>query len=333
VSLIPIDRFLSTVFIIVADNPSFQVYDKSKNTKLLHNVTMSLFLLLVKWMTGGCASSGAFIFEKTHSYALLLLFFTSSLFFHIKRYHSFFPVMRIKVNGHGCEYDIEVNPSDTIWALKCMIYSEFLEGPSEALFLPPDDQTLVHLPSRMELSDCGKTIEFYDIHEGSTITCKWGPPCRGEDDFRKHLDVFRKKERTSLLSDDFIHGMAVCINHACCHMHEVGVLHLSPIGLCRSFSEPPLCYFSYSHSYVRYDILIFTLFVCWTTEKDGIGDEEAIRIAEGLEKNTSLRVLKLGCVFAPLYCVVIVAYPPKPFSRDSLLFHVKDEGRNSHLCY
>jgi hypothetical protein len=140
--------------------------------------------------------------------------------------------MRIKVNVHRCDYDIEVNPSDTIWALKCMIYSESLRGQSEALLLPPDDQTLVLLPSGRELSDCGKTIVFYDIHEGSNIACESGPPCRGEEVFRNHLDVFRKKERTSLLSDEVTHGMAVCIKHACCHMHEVGVLCLSSIGVC-----------------------------------------------------------------------------------------------------
>jgi hypothetical protein len=139
--------------------------------------------------------------------------------------------MHIKVNGHRCVHDIEVNPSDTIWVLKLNIYSESLGGPSGAL-LPPDNQTLVLLPSRRELRDGGKTIEFYDIHEGSNIACEWGLPCRGEEDFRKHLDVFRKKERTSLRSHDVINGMAVCVKHACCHMHEVGVLSLSSMSVC-----------------------------------------------------------------------------------------------------
>jgi hypothetical protein len=140
--------------------------------------------------------------------------------------------MQIKVKSHGCEYAIEVNLSDTIWALKWNIYSESLRGPSEAL-LPPDDQTLVLLPSRRELSECGKTIEFYDIHEGSDIECEWwGPPYRREEFFRKHLDVFRKKERTSLHSDEASQGMAVCIKHACCHIHEVGVLWLSSTRMC-----------------------------------------------------------------------------------------------------
>jgi hypothetical protein len=63
--------------------------------------------------------------------------------------------------------------------------------------------------------------------------------------------------------------------------------------------------FSYSHSYVRYSILILTLFLCWTGENDGIGDDGAITIAEGLEKNTSLKVLNLGSVFLPhLFCSI-----------------------------
>jgi hypothetical protein len=139
--------------------------------------------------------------------------------------------MQITVFGHHFACDIEVNPSDTIWALKCKIYSESLEGPSEA-YLPPDVQALVLLSSRRKLSECGKTIEFYDIHEGSHIECKRGPRYRGEEIFRKHLDVFRKKKRTSLLSDEVTHGMAVCIKHTCYHMHEVRVLSLSPTGVC-----------------------------------------------------------------------------------------------------
>jgi hypothetical protein len=143
--------------------------------------------------------------------------------------------MHIKVNGHGgCEYDIEVNPSDTIWALKLKIYSESLGRPSKAHLLPPDDQTLVVLhPYGTELSECDRTMEFYGIHEGSAIACKWWDPrYPGEEGFRKHLDVFRKKERTSLHSVKATQGMAICIKHACCHMHEVRFLSLSSTGVC-----------------------------------------------------------------------------------------------------
>jgi hypothetical protein len=87
--------------------------------------------------------------------------------------------------------------------------------------------------------------------------------------------------------------------------------------------------FSYSHSYVRYDILILTLFVCWTAG-NAIGDEGAIGIAERLERNTSLRVLKLGGVFPPHLFFI---HCPTPFSCDSLLFDVNgDELCVSHFC-
>jgi hypothetical protein len=71
--------------------------------------------------------------------------------------------------------------------------------------------------------------------------------------------------------------------------------------------------------------------VCWTAGNGEIGDEGAIGIAKGLEKNTSLKVLKLRRVFPPLY-FFIHAYPPPPFSRDSLLFDANDDLCNSHHC-
>jgi hypothetical protein len=46
-------------------------------------------------------------------------------------------------------------------------------------------------------------------------------------------------------------------------------------------------------------IFLFSLLVCWTPENYGIGDEGAVGIAKGLEKNTSLTVLSLGSVFPP----------------------------------
>jgi hypothetical protein len=135
--------------------------------------------------------------------------------------------MQIIVYVHLCEYDIEVNPSDTIWALKCKIYSESLGGPSKGL-LPPDDQTLVLYSSGRKLKDCGKTIEFYGIHEESTIKCKL-VRYRVEYGFRRLLDAFRKKERTSLELgvDNQTMSLCTCIKHLCWHAHELGVLSLT----------------------------------------------------------------------------------------------------------
>jgi hypothetical protein len=48
-------------------------------------------------------------------------------------------------------------------------------------------------------------------------------------------------------------------------------------------------------------IFLFSLFVCWTADNDGIGDEGVIGIAEGLEKNTSLSVLHLKSMFRPFH--------------------------------
>jgi hypothetical protein len=44
-------------------------------------------------------------------------------------------------------------------------------------------------------------------------------------------------------------------------------------------------------------MFLFSLFVCWTADNDAIGDEGAIEIAKGLEKNTSLIVLHVGSGF------------------------------------
>ena len=46
-------------------------------------------------------------------------------------------------------------------------------------------------------------------------------------------------------------------------------------------------------------ILMMVLFVCCTAGNERMGDEGAIRIAEGLEKNTSLKELDLDGVFPP----------------------------------
>ena len=70
--------------------------------------------------------------------------------------------------------DVEVSPSDTIWTFKCKLHREALKRPSEraereAIIPPPDDQKLVILPNYEELSQCEKTVEFYDLHEGSEL--------------------------------------------------------------------------------------------------------------------------------------------------------------------
>jgi hypothetical protein len=45
--------------------------------------------------------------------------------------------------------------------------------------------------------------------------------------------------------------------------------------------------------------ILMMLLMCCTADNRAIGDEGAILIAEGLEKNTSLKVLYLGGVFPP----------------------------------
>ena len=137
--------------------------------------------------------------------------------------------MKIKVND---SYYVEVEPIDTIWSLKCAIYAKRIRGDNGEL-LPPDDQKrLVDRATRAKLSDCGKTLDFYGIHDGSSIKCKlrkYG----GEDDFRRLLDVSRKKERTSLEvgDDDQTMSFCTCIKHLCMHAHEVGVLSLMADGV------------------------------------------------------------------------------------------------------
>jgi len=56
-----------------------------------------------------------------------------------------------------------------------------------------------------------------------------------------------------------------------------------------------------------------------------IGDEGAIRIAEGLEKNTSLKILNLKCVFFPL---LVSLFPL--FLVVSRVHGKVDRG--SHIC-
>jgi hypothetical protein len=75
-----------------------------------------------------------------------------------------------------------------------------------------------------------------------------------------------------------------------------------------------------------------SFFVCWTAENGEIDDEGVIQIAKGLEKNTSLKILRLRGVFRPHYSSFTVAYPFTPFSRESLLFDVKYELCDSHIC-
>ena len=134
--------------------------------------------------------------------------------------------MKIKVND---SYYVEVDPIDTIWSLKCAIYAKRIRGDNGEL-LPPDDQRLVDRTTRAKLSDCGKTLEFYGIHEGSSIECKLRR-CGGEDSFRGLLDISRKKERTSLRVFGQTMSFCTCIKHLCTHAHEVGMLSLMADGV------------------------------------------------------------------------------------------------------
>jgi uncharacterized membrane protein len=108
-------------------------------------------------------------------------------------------------------------------------------------------------------------------------------------------------------------SFCTCIKHSCTHGHELGVLDLVGDGvfivyysiLVNPLSLVPLLSnivtFSYPGSYVQYDILIFILFVYLPVSKEVIGDEGAVRIAEGLDMNTSLKELCLSRVFLPPY--------------------------------
>ena len=145
-----------------------------------------------------------------------LLFSSRDLFFP-------FLVMKIKVNN---SHYVEVDPSDTIWSLKCAIYSKRIRGHNGKLLPPPDDQRLVDRATQAVLSDCGKTLEFYGIHEGSSIKCEL-IRCSEEDGFRRLLDVSRKKERTSLkvgVHDGLTMSFCTCIKHLCWHAHELGMM-------------------------------------------------------------------------------------------------------------
>ena len=132
--------------------------------------------------------------------------------------------MRIQVNYRT--YDVEVDPSDTIWTLKWKLYSASKRGTSGRLLLPrPCHQILSFSRSSQGELNSANTIEFYGIHEGSEFQC--GSSQSGaEKSFRGLLDVLRKKERTSPELVDVTQGMCVCVKHACCHTHEARVLSL-----------------------------------------------------------------------------------------------------------
>jgi hypothetical protein len=71
-----------------------------------------------------------------------------------------------------------------------------------------------------------------------------------------------------------------------------------------------------------YDVCVVIGCVCWNAGNETLGDEGAIRIAEGLEKNTSVKKICLDSVFCPIY-----------FSLFSLFSLVKDELFIAHLCH
>jgi hypothetical protein len=150
--------------------------------------------------------------------------------------------MRIKINN----YDVEVHPSDTIWSLKWKIYDEFqrrIKIPPERL-PRPDDQRLF-LEGGKEMCDCEKTLEFWDIHEGTNVNCEYETPC-GEEDFRRFLDVVRKKERSCLRLRDVT--QVVGVKYVCSHIHEVGSMHLSAKGVSMtSFHERDNCFSAHNN--------------------------------------------------------------------------------------
>jgi hypothetical protein len=130
------------------------------------------------------------------------------------------------------DYSIEVDSIDTIWTLKKKIHHEFLKGSYGSLLPPPDDQRLLLLlPSETELNDCGKTLSFYGIHEGTDVMCEWKKR-PGEKHFRSLLDVCRKDERTCLKLWEITQRMTVFTKHVCCHGHEVRALSLWSNSTC-----------------------------------------------------------------------------------------------------
>jgi hypothetical protein len=67
---------------------------------------------------------------------------------------------------------------------------------------------------------------------------------------------------------------------------------------------------------------------CWNADNEDIGDEGAIRIAEGLEKNTSLKRLNLQSTLP--HCI-LPSCSSHSFAIESPLFDAKDELCISHF--
>jgi hypothetical protein len=95
------------------------------------------------------------------------------------------------------------------------------------------------------------------------------------------------------------------------------VAYVYPWGVIVSLTEGCIC--------------LWSLFACWTADNDMIGDEGVFGIAKGLDKNTSLNEIDLGCMFSA-HLVFIHCCISSSHSFLCLLFAVRDELCHSPLC-
>eukprot|EP01028_Stygiella_incarcerata_P004894 TRINITY_DN2122_c0_g1_i2.p1 TRINITY_DN2122_c0_g1~~TRINITY_DN2122_c0_g1_i2.p1 ORF type:complete len:476 (+),score=126.65 TRINITY_DN2122_c0_g1_i2:259-1686(+) len=188
--------------------------------------------------------------------------------------------MKIVVNT----FEIEIEPSATIWTLKLLIHSATVKKP-QWVPIPPDDQKLLVVQGGRDLSHSERTLESYGIREGTQISCRY-EACPGEEDFRRFVDVIRKKERIRLKLKKFtrVHGM----KHVCGHIHEVESLELCTRGDGGTKRNPEDCELI-GHMLKQMPSLR-KLDLSYNRE---MGYEEIKRITEGLERNTSLKEVDL----------------------------------------
>eukprot|EP01028_Stygiella_incarcerata_P012405 TRINITY_DN75_c0_g1_i1.p2 TRINITY_DN75_c0_g1~~TRINITY_DN75_c0_g1_i1.p2 ORF type:complete len:388 (-),score=100.49 TRINITY_DN75_c0_g1_i1:2643-3806(-) len=195
--------------------------------------------------------------------------------------------MKVKINNICA---IEVNPSDTIWALKLKIYHESLRS----VFpfpLPPDNQILHVSTRQIQAIDGEKTLEYYGIQDESSVHCivKKRP---AEIDFSIIVDIMRKKERRTLSIDNLCQTIgSKCVFD---HFHEIKVIklrrkvgwmdHQYHVAMRRNSADSRLIgqIIEHKHSLMSLD-LSYTM----------IGDGGGVYIAEGMKKNDSVRNLML----------------------------------------
>eukprot|EP01028_Stygiella_incarcerata_P008687 TRINITY_DN386_c0_g1_i6.p1 TRINITY_DN386_c0_g1~~TRINITY_DN386_c0_g1_i6.p1 ORF type:complete len:553 (-),score=124.59 TRINITY_DN386_c0_g1_i6:321-1979(-) len=203
---------------------------------------------------------------------MFCLFFSSN---------SFLVVMQVEVLDEIIENDgsylIEVQPDDTVWDLKWMIYHESLKGYFWKMPISPDEQILFAGWRGIELSDCAKELEFYNIHEGSKIYYSRAVNTPREMDFKTIAGVFRKTYSFIRLGDvSHVLGVSNVVNY----MHDVKSIRL---------------FFDEWHTIQKnprdYELIAKMLESMTTLKKLSLkrnyklGDEHVIRLVKGLEMN------------------------------------------------